>query len=265
MLKIMLPTDGTEKSLDAVKWVKEMFPQDTTEILLLLVREDVDRITDENQLHAAQEESRDFLDVAAQELSGFRIVKTVVFGQASEEILASARQNDVNLIVLMRATKHTWSHAIGSVAAHVIKYARRPVLLVPDPAHMEPNISESMEDTVILHNQLSPHASSTLLPAQVGRCLYEITVLKGTMRLTHTAFSFDDGTWSSPPFGNQPARYDLDDGEEQQIALTVSLTFGKLDHIEAINTDWRKPLVFHYKATFLDTLVQTDEETSQAE
>jgi nucleotide-binding universal stress UspA family protein len=53
-------------------------------------------------------------------------------GPAVDEICAAASEPDVDLIVTSTHGRTGFKHAlIGSVAEHVVRYAERPVLVVP--------------------------------------------------------------------------------------------------------------------------------------
>jgi nucleotide-binding universal stress UspA family protein len=65
-------------------------------------------------------------------LRGLRLDTEILPGPAVDEICAAANQPDVDLIVTSTHGRTGFQHAIvGSVAEHVVRYAGRPVLVVP--------------------------------------------------------------------------------------------------------------------------------------
>ncbi|WMJ86782.1 hypothetical protein [Anaerocolumna sp. MB42-C2] len=106
-------------------------------------------------------------------------------------------------------------------------------------------------DTIILSKQLSFKPYSCLLPIQHGECIYTITVLEGKMRINHSAYNPDGGTWSCPPSNRQRQFYDLVSGETKEIKLTIDKNYNELDNVEVVNCSLTKPLHFLYSAHFV--------------
>jgi nucleotide-binding universal stress UspA family protein len=65
-------------------------------------------------------------------LRGLSVQTELLPGHAVDEICAAASDPDVDLIVTSTHGRTGLKHAlIGSVAEHVVRYADRPVLVVP--------------------------------------------------------------------------------------------------------------------------------------
>ena len=83
---------------------------------------------------AVEETARQEMDALKQMdfLRGLPVQTEILPGPAVDEICAAARQPDVDLIVTSTHGRTGFKHAIiGSVAEHVVRYAERPVLVVP--------------------------------------------------------------------------------------------------------------------------------------
>ena len=83
---------------------------------------------------AVEETARQEMDALKQMefLRGLRVETEIVPGPAVDEICAAASQSDIDLIVTSTHGHTGFKHAlIGSVAEHVVRYAERPVLVVP--------------------------------------------------------------------------------------------------------------------------------------
>jgi nucleotide-binding universal stress UspA family protein len=85
-------------------------------------------------IEAVQEEARQGMDALKQMdfLRDLSVQTEIRAGHATEEICKAASQPDIDLIVTATHGRTGLKHAfIGSVAEHVVRYAERPVLVVP--------------------------------------------------------------------------------------------------------------------------------------
>ena len=83
---------------------------------------------------AVEETARQEMDALKQMdfLRDLTVQTEILPGPAVDEICASAGSPDVDLIVTSTHGRTGFKHAlIGSVAEHVVRYAERPVLVVP--------------------------------------------------------------------------------------------------------------------------------------
>lgn len=254
MRNMLVPIDGTERSMKAVEFVRFMYHPADVKIVLLMVREDVERLYSEKELEKAKAPLVSTLDAVAERLIGYDVRKEVVLGHAGEAILTFAAQNGIDVIVMTKSTKPGWFQRIGSVAEHVVKYAKCIVVIVPEDNSKEKSVRkiqcDYLDDIVTLSGQLNVGHSTCLLPVQVGACVYKIVVISGNLRMNHLSYNPDGGSWLLPPQNNQPSHYDLCEGEEREIRLEVTINYGNMDHIEIVNSHMTKPLKFHYVARF---------------
>jgi nucleotide-binding universal stress UspA family protein len=93
---------------------------------------------------AVEETARQEMDALKQMdfLRGVPVQTEILPGPAVDEICAAAADPDVNLVVTSTHGRTGFKHAlIGSVAEHVVRYAERPVLVVP--SRFEPAFSSA--------------------------------------------------------------------------------------------------------------------------
>lgn len=132
MKKVLLPIDGSKRSTQAVKWVLSRYSPNDVEIVLLIVREDYDEIRCIESQEEAKSQCLETLEPFAKELSLYKVTKCVIFGRAGEEIVNYADSHDIDMILITKSTKEGFLQRIGSVSAHVVKYAHCEVVIVPE-------------------------------------------------------------------------------------------------------------------------------------
>ncbi len=130
--KLLLPIDGSERSLRSAELVKELFPNEKVEVTLITVVENYDSVLSQYELEQLKKEYQPRLDEISQLLPGYQIHKHVAFGKAGQAILDYADRHKIDAIIITKATHGALSVFIGSVAAHVVKYAKCLVMIAPD-------------------------------------------------------------------------------------------------------------------------------------
>lgn len=86
---------------------------------------------------------------------------------------------------------------------------------------------------------------------RLGDVAIEIKVNKGKIRLTHSSFNCDGGSFSCPPYNNQPSHYDIVQCDSVSIQINVGEQFGYIDRIYVVNPSMLECASFRYKVTFL--------------
>jgi nucleotide-binding universal stress UspA family protein len=132
--RILVPIDGTERSMRSFDFVKSIFPKESTEIILMNVKELViiDGMTISDELRVAEEIGKEILDSAEKELEGYSVNKYFTFGYAGDEIVKKAKEENVDFIVMTKSTKKGLTRIIGSVTVSVVKHAKCIVMIVPE-------------------------------------------------------------------------------------------------------------------------------------
>ena len=131
MKHILIPIDGSTRSIEAVQAIDDFYPPERADVTLLIVREDADSrikvILDE-----MTSQSMPLLDKAAALIPRYMVQKVVEFGIPGREILQYVKQHDIDAIMITKRTNTALSILMGSVATHLVKYAHCPVIVLPE-------------------------------------------------------------------------------------------------------------------------------------
>lgn len=244
MRRLLLPIDGSQRSMKAAEQVRLLYGKEDVEVILMTVRCDCDFVHEESELDRIREESLEIFKNAETILAGYRVKKIVDFGHIGNAILKHIEDEKITAVVMTRSTREGHFKHLGSVTSYVLKYARCLIVIVPEIEHY---ICEENSATVFLAGQLCKGADSCLLPSRAGKGCYEIEVLKGKARLNHMAYNPDGGTWTLEPGNRQRAHYDICAGETIKIEVFVGVRFGEEDRLDVVNLKHFDPTVLKYK------------------
>lgn len=146
MKKILVPTDFSEFSKQAVDYAVELAGRFDAEITLLYVLQDAVALFPEpgvafpapgNYLQELQESSQQALDRLRESLPAEMTIQTVLRnGPPFVEIVRFAKEEDFDLIVIGTHGRSGLAHMLlGSVAEKVVRKANCPVLTVRPREH----------------------------------------------------------------------------------------------------------------------------------
>lgn len=133
--RVLVPIDGTERSMYALDFVKEIFPKDAgIEIIIMNVKELVliNEMIVSEEVKSAKELGKDILEAAKEKMKDYNVETFFTFGYPADEIINKAKDEDVGIIVMTQSTKRGLSRIIGSVTASVVKKAKCIVMIVPN-------------------------------------------------------------------------------------------------------------------------------------
>jgi nucleotide-binding universal stress UspA family protein len=155
--KVLIPLDGSEFSRRAIEAIDELFDADRVRLVLLRVGDapphvggPVPRRTvtsemilpepeqdtyvwDSQEWESARQRLRDEItpDARRLEREGWTVEAATAFGDPAEEIVAFARDHDVDLVAMATHGRTGLSRALlGSVAERALRRLRVPVLMV---------------------------------------------------------------------------------------------------------------------------------------
>lgn len=131
MKHLLIPMDGSARSMQAVKAMARIFPPDRVDVTLLTVREDVDS-SSRTILDQMAEETMPLLNQAAALIPQYTVHKAVEFGIPGSIILRYAKQHAIDIIIIAKRSNTALSILLGSVATHLVKYAHCPVIVLPE-------------------------------------------------------------------------------------------------------------------------------------
>lgn len=149
MKKILIPLDGSERSLHSITLVKELYTPSDVEIVLMYVEEGTEEIYKDLEesirgksfeegkqifeQHNLKEVIEKKLDPPLKLLKGYNVKKEVSFDKkVGREILRVAEENKIDLIVMTKSTKKGFERMIGSVTVYVVRHSSCMVLIVPE-------------------------------------------------------------------------------------------------------------------------------------
>ena len=139
-IKILIPLDGTDRSMHSINWLKKFFNKDDISITLMNVVETV--LTSKmlvpmpnsipNEFGYLAEESKMVIDKAIVELEGYEVERFSILGYAAEEILKKAAKDGHDIIIMTKCNKKGLYRIIGSVTSKVVRNAKVSVIVIPD-------------------------------------------------------------------------------------------------------------------------------------
>lgn len=132
--KVLIPIDGTERSMHSLDFVKEIFPKDSVEILIMNVKELVliNEMIVADEVKFAQELGKEILEAAKEKMKDYKTETYFTFGYPGDEIIKKANEENIGVIVMTKSTKRGLNRIIGSVTTSVVKRAKCIVMIVPN-------------------------------------------------------------------------------------------------------------------------------------
>lgn len=134
MKKILMPIDGTQRSMESAEFIAKNYSPEETEIVCATVREDYYAFSmSQIDKDRVVKETMPIFEKTDEILKSFKVKNEVLIGKsAGEEIVAYARENDVDIIVITKSTKKNVKKLIGSVAAYIVRHAKCTVFSIPE-------------------------------------------------------------------------------------------------------------------------------------
>lgn len=132
--KILIPIDGTDRSLISLNYLKDNFNKDNVEVTLIHVREIVfiNGMAVSEEIKDAEVIGKRVLKEAKEQIKEYECKTELRFGYAGDEILSYAEENEVDTIIMAKNTKKKFTLLVGSVTAHVAKRAKCALIIIPE-------------------------------------------------------------------------------------------------------------------------------------
>lgn len=132
--KVLIPIDGTERSMHSLEFVKEIFPKDSVEIIIMNVKELVliNEMIVADEIKFSQELGEEILEAAKEKMKDYKVETYFTFGYPGDEIVKKANEENIGIIVMTKSTKRGLNRLIGSVTTNVVKRAKCIVMIVPN-------------------------------------------------------------------------------------------------------------------------------------
>lgn len=123
MKKILLPVDGSSRSLKTVESVKSFFSPDEVEIIVVKVISAQLYINSMEEIKNNAEKARPELEAVSALLPDYNVKTQVLLGSTpGVEIVEFAKESGVDTIVMTRSTRGP-IRKLGSVASYIAKNA----------------------------------------------------------------------------------------------------------------------------------------------
>jgi nucleotide-binding universal stress UspA family protein len=134
-LKVLVPLDGSEKSMHSLDWLKNFYSSETVEVTLLNVMEvyyntEMPPIEDFSH-ETAKRWSSQSLDDAEKQLEGYTVDKLSVPGSSADVMIKQAKEGSFDLIVMTKSSLKGFTRLIGSVTSKVVRDSEVAVIVVP--------------------------------------------------------------------------------------------------------------------------------------
>lgn len=143
-LKVLVPLDGSEKSLHSLNWLKKFFTKDEAEVTLLNVIELSAYVPQMSSLgesplydfsdlyEISKKRSAETLEEGEKRLEGYRVTKLSLEGQSGDMILDTAKEGGFDMIIMTKSSVMGLSRLIGSVTSKVVRDSEVAVVVIPE-------------------------------------------------------------------------------------------------------------------------------------
>lgn len=143
-LKVLVPLDGSEKSLHSLNWLKKFFTKDEAEVTLLNVIELSAYVPQMSSLgesplydfsdlyEISKKRSMEALEEGEKRLEGYCVARLSLEGQSGDMILDTAKEGGFDMIIMTKSSVMGLSRLIGSVTSKVVRDSEVAVVVIPE-------------------------------------------------------------------------------------------------------------------------------------
>lgn len=134
MKKLVLPIDGTKRSLQTISWVANNYKPEDVEVTIIMVADTVTELDLKQKYSSAAHYMITTLkrDAKLLEDAGFTVNFEALFGDPGKKVVEYTNKMKTDEIVMTKSTKDNWFDSIGSVTNYVVKYASCVVSIIPE-------------------------------------------------------------------------------------------------------------------------------------
>lgn len=123
MKKILLPIDGSKRSIRTVEMVKQLCPPQESDITIVKVVSAQLYINSMDEIRHNAEKAQPELDAVAEMLPGYQVRTQVLLGSApGVEIVEYAKETGMEMIIMTRSSRGP-IRKLGSVATYIVRNA----------------------------------------------------------------------------------------------------------------------------------------------
>ena len=254
MKRILVPVDGSPRSLIALEQLKTTFSPKAFEVVLVMVRENTGYALSLGEEAEIREELDKKLNSIAKTIDKYSVITRSAVGRAGARIIEAAKEFGVEMIVMTKSTKPGASSTIGLTASYIMRHAQCDVMVVKETEtkriqEYRGAIYKRAKGTVALRGQLSLKQSECLIPSVKGDVIYHIDVKRGRVRFLHRSFNAVTKEWDLPPTNGQQEVYEIEAGVSIQIPVNATGDGKMADRIRILNRSMKTEAVFDYEIT----------------
>ena len=254
MKRILVPVDGSPRSLIALEQLKTTFSPKAFEVVLVMVRENTGYALSLGEEAEIREELDKKLNAIAKTIDKYSVIKRSVVGRAGARVIEAAKEFGFDMIVMTKSTKPGAGSTIGLTASYIIRHAQCDVMVVKETESKKIEsyrgaIYKRAKGTVALRGQLSLKQSECLIPSVKGDVIYHIDVTRGRIRFLHRSFNPVTKDWDLPPSNGQQEVYEIEAGVSIQIPVNATGDGKMADRIRILNRSMKTEAVFNYEIT----------------
>ncbi|MBQ3403961.1 MAG: universal stress protein [Oscillospiraceae bacterium] len=122
MRKILLPIDGSKRSLRTVNYVKKIFRPEDCEITVLEVYQDYTYYNTNREYEYDESKLERDMAPIMEELKDYKVETKILFGDPGEKIVKFAREKKFDQIIMTRSSRGPL-RMLGSVATYIVRNA----------------------------------------------------------------------------------------------------------------------------------------------
>jgi len=143
-LKILVPVDGSERSMHSLNWIKKHFSSGQAEVTLLNIIEvtSLSMLDEYYMPGTAPEEGLPYgtfskrsiliIDEAEKLLDGYFVTRISTSGLSGDMILKTAKEGNFDMIVMTKSSVKGLTRLIGSVTSKVVRDSEVAVVVIPE-------------------------------------------------------------------------------------------------------------------------------------
>ena len=254
MKRILVPVDGSPRSLIALEQLKTTFSPKAFEVVLVMVRENTGYALSLGEEAEIREELDKKLNSIAKTIEKYSVITRSAVGRAGARVIEAAKEFGAEMIVMTKSTKPGAGSTIGLTASYIIRHAQCDVMIVKESETKKIQeyrgaIYKRAKGTVALRGQLSLKQSECLIPSVKGDVIYHIDVKRGRVRFLHRSFNAVTKEWDLPPTNGQQEVYEIEAGVSIQIPVNATGDGKMADRIRILNRSMKTEAVFDYEIT----------------
>lgn len=254
MKRILVPVDGSPRSLIALEQLKTTFSPKAFEVVIVMVRENTGYALSLGEEAEIREELDKKLNSIARTIDKYSVITRSAVGRAGARVIEAAKEFGAEMIVMTKSTKPGAGSTIGLTASYIIRHAQCDVMIVKESETKKIQeyrgaIYKRAKGTVALRGQFSLKQSECLIPSVKGDVIYHIDVKRGRVRFLHRSFNAVTKEWDLPPTNGQQEVYEIEAGVSIQIPVNATGDGKMADRIRILNRSMKTEAVFDYEIT----------------